>query len=99
MFRITQQDVLSLNVIFSTFDKMLGKCTDSSARKRVIAFKEEKVQEHIKPIFIHARTCSDDALYKSKALGKDRISLYNSSEDYSSYRMQYMKKKKQLVAV
>jgi diguanylate cyclase (GGDEF)-like protein len=99
LFRIAQKDVLSLDEIFSTFDTMREKCSNAHARKRVSVFKEKKIREYIKPVFLHARRCSDDALYKSKALGKNRVSLYHSSEDYSVYRLQYLKKKKIQAAV
>jgi len=99
IIRVKRQDIITLNNIFSTFDKILKTCSDSSARKKVNQFKEEKIREYIEPIYIKARTCSDDALYKSKALGKDRVSLYSPSEDYSVYRQKYIKKKKGLIAV
>ena len=71
MKKITRDDYKILHEIFTEFDK---KCKTVKDRSELNIQKWEKVNTYVKGIFERARECSDDAMYKSKVLGKDFLS-------------------------
>lgn len=63
--------------------------TGKMQRHKIYKERSKEIANFILPIFIKARESSDDALYKAKATGKNKICIYCEDEDFIKYRKKY----------
>lgn len=92
-FKINQENVAALDNLFRQCDDEFKRCSVSEQRREINKKKQQAILAYIEPIFQEARVSSDDAVYKAKMLGKNRVETYQAGEDYAAYREQYCRDK------
>jgi diguanylate cyclase (GGDEF)-like protein len=94
LFEITESHLWNIQDIVDKAETLFAICESEEDRHKINSNKNTEIEKYILPIFSTIRECSDDALYKAKMSGKNKIELYDKNTDYLKYRYSYANKGK-----
>ena len=94
LFEITQNNTWNIDTILDKYEEQFKHCASEEDRHIINNNKNAEIERYILPIFEDARERSDDALYRAKMEGKNKIEFYDMKTDYLKYRFSYSNKGK-----